>query len=71
MEASKKEDRRLEKLIREESKDQDTMQNKSASMSKNVVLGAAESTPKSSPITSEKYKVPKILEMYSGKKSIE
>jgi len=42
-------------------------------MSKNVNLGANESTPKSSPITSEKhhYKVPKILEMYSGKKSVE
>jgi len=29
MEANKKEDRRLEKLNREESKDQDTIQNKS------------------------------------------
>lgn len=67
MEANKKEEKRLEQLALEEKKEQESMTNKQSNQ--NVVI---EGTPKNSPITSDKIIRPSsILEMYSGKKSME
>ena len=67
MEANKKEEKQMEKLMAEKSKEHESLASKKDGQ--NIML---EGTPKNSPITSEKvYRPSSILEMYSGKKSVE
>lgn len=57
----------MEKLMAEKSKEHESLASKKDGQ--NIML---EGTPKNSPITSEKvYRPSSILEMYSGKKSVE
>ena len=67
MEANKKEEKQMEKIMAEKSKEHESLASKKDGQ--NIML---EGTPKNSPITSEKvYRPSSILEMYSGKKSVE